>query len=273
MSKKSGGAKVAFVTGASAGLGEAISAEFVEHSWRVIAASRRGSSSSASALVTPIRLDVTDPEAFQLRIRETIETEGSLDALVLNAGIDTPAPIEELPLERAQAIMNTNFWGVVHGVRSVLGYFRERRNGTIVVVGSLAGLTAPPGQAIYAASKHALEGWLEGLQYEVAGFGIRVRLAQPGFLRTDLATSSAPHTGDITDYDAVRGRLHSQWSNDVDHGLDSREAAKRIVALAERHRAPFRTRIGKDAAWVPRMKALLPESWFFAGARRQYGLK
>ena len=264
--------KVALLTGASAGLGDALCARLVQRGWRVVAASRRGTSSHASPLVRPVTLDVTDAEAFVACIRRTIEQEGRLDALILNAGINSLAPIEELPLDKARAIMETNFWGVVHGVNGALGHFRERREGTVLVVGSLAGLASIPGQAIYAASKHALEGWLEGLQYEVSRFGIHVRLAEPGYLRTELATSAERHAGTIADYDDVRSHLFAQWSENLDRGMSADSAAERLVRLLEARRAPFRTRIGSEAVWLPRMKALLPEAWFFAGARREFGL-
>jgi NAD(P)-dependent dehydrogenase (short-subunit alcohol dehydrogenase family) len=264
--------KVALLTGASAGLGDALCARLVRRGWRVVAASRRGTSSQTSPLVRPVTLDVTDAETFAACIRRTIEQEGRLDALILNAGINVPAPIEELPLDTARAIMETKFWGVVHGVNGALGHFRERREGTVLVVGSLAGLASIPGQAIYAASKYALEGWLEGLQYEVSRFGIRVRLAEPGYIRTELATSAERHEETIADYDDVRSQLFAQWSENLEKGMSPDSAAERLVRLLEARRAPFRTRIGSEAVWLPRMKALLPEAWFFAGARRAFGL-
>lgn len=265
--------RVAFVTGASAGLGAAICENLVSHRWTTIAASRRGVSSSQSPSVVPVSLDVTNAEAFDAAVRDVLTRYGRLDAIILNAGINTPAPIEELPLTRAHAIMDTNFWGVVHGVRAVLGHFRERRSGVITVVGSLAGMVTPPGEAIYAASKHALEGWLEGLQYEVSGFGIGVRLIEPGFIRTDLAANSAAHQGTVSEYEKMRDHLTRQWRENLKTGMSAEHVAKRIVTLSLAKRAPFRTRIGAEAIWVPRMKSILPQSWFFAGARRKFGLR
>lgn len=272
MSENAPGRKVALVTGASAGLGNAICARLIERGWRVIAASRRGSSAISSPLLRTICLDVTDAVAFDAQIRDLLAVEGRIDAIVLNAGIETLAPAEELPLELAHEIMNTNFWGVVHGVKAVLGYFRERRDGTILVVGSLAGLTAPPGEAMYAASKHALEGWLESLQYEVAGFGIRVRLAEPGFMRTNMAKSSSKNIGTIADYDPIRTHLEAQWKSNLEHGLDVKTASKKLMGLVEKKHSPFRTRIGNDAVWIPKMKAILPERLFFFGARNSFGI-
>jgi NAD(P)-dependent dehydrogenase (short-subunit alcohol dehydrogenase family) len=223
-------------------------------------------------LIHPIGLDVTDPEGFDSTVAAVLARHGQLDAIILNAGINTPAPVEELSLARAQAIMNTNFWGVVHGVRAVLAHFRERRAGVITVIGSLAGIVTPPGEAIYAASKHALEGWLEGLQYEVSPFGVGVRLVEPGFIRTDLAAASEAHKGAISEYDGMRSHLTRQWGEHLKRGMSSNHVAERVAALTLMRKAPFRTRIGGEAVWVPRMKKILPESWFFAGTRRTFGL-
>ncbi len=265
--------RVAFVTGASAGLGAAICENLVRRGWTVIAASRRGVANTQSPLVLPVSLDVTDSSAFDAAVRDVLTRYGRLDAIVLNAGVNTPAPIEELSLTRARAIMDTNFWGVVHGVRAALGHFRERRSGVITAVGSLAGIVTPPGEAIYAASKHALEGWMEGLQHEVSGFGIGVRLIEPGFIRTDLAAASAAHEGRIPEYDTVRDHLTRQWGEHLKTGMSADHVAERIVALTVARRAPFRTRIGTEAIWVPRMKKILPQTWFFAGTRRTFGLQ
>lgn len=265
--------RVAFVTGGSAGLGEAICERLVSRQWTVIAASRRGVSNVRSPLIIPVSLDVTDAVAFDAAVRDVLTRYSRLDAIILNAGINTPAPIEELPLTHAHAIMDTNFWGVVHGVRAVLGHFRDNRGGVITVVGSLAGIVTPPGEAIYAASKHALEGWLEGLQYEISGFGIGVRLVEPGYIRTDLASASAAHQGTISAYDVIRDHLTRQWGENLKTGMGADHVAERIVALTVSKRAPFRTRIGAEAIWVPLMKRILPESWFFAGARRKFGLR
>lgn len=263
---------VALVTGGSAGLGAVVCERLASRGWTVIAASRRGFVPTASPSIEPIRLDVTDPDAFAAAARAVVARHGRIDAIILNAGINTPAPIEELPLARAHAIMDTNFWGVVHGVRAVLGYFRDQRAGMITVVGSLAGIVTPPGEAIYAASKHALEGWLEGLQYEVTPLGVGVRLVEPGFIRTELAAASAAHQGHIPEYNTMRNHLTRQWGENLKKGMTSTYVAERIVALTLAKRAPFRTRIGTEAVWVPRLKKVLPESWFFAGTRRTFGM-
>ena len=111
--------------------------------------------------------------------------------------------------------MDTNFYGVTGMIRAFLPEMRKRRSGTIPTIGSLAGLMAPSGEAFYAASKHALEGFLEALQYEVAPFGVRVCLAEPGFIATNLASAPAETDGTIPDYDAVRQALKAKWEASI----------------------------------------------------------
>jgi NAD(P)-dependent dehydrogenase (short-subunit alcohol dehydrogenase family) len=192
--------KVVLVTGASAGLGASIATELAGRDWDVLAASRRGLA-PAGGSVRPVVMDVTSVES----VRKSIGSE-RLDAIVCNAGINAAAPAEELDDARARSILETNFWGVVNTVRAALPKFRQQGQGCIVVIGSLAGLMAPPGASYYAASKHALEGWLESLQYEVAGFGVRVHLIEPGFIRTDLAAAE-PVPASLSEYDGLRERL------------------------------------------------------------------
>ena len=155
----------ALVTGASAGLGAALCVELASKGWLVIGVSRRGIIPSIDAAsqrrIEGRRLDVTDAAAVEALVRDLDDT-GGIDLYVLNAGINTPQPVEELPLERAREIIETNFWGVVTLARAALPVLRARGGGTIAVIGSLAGKITPPGEAIYGASKHALEGLVRG---------------------------------------------------------------------------------------------------------------
>lgn len=265
--------RTVLVTGGSAGLGAALVSELAAGGWTVYAASRRATLPADSpAGVQALRLDVCDRAAWEDVLNEVTARTGPLDALVCNAGVNVSAPVEELAEEQARAIVETNFWGVTHGVRAVLPGFRRQRRGVILVIGSLAGMVSPPGEAWYAASKHAVRGFLESLQYEVRGFGTRVHLVEPGFIRTDLARATPPRRETIADYDAMRRALDHHWRKAISGGMDPRAAAQRIALMLNDAGAPFRRRIGSDAHWVPRLKALLPTRVFFAAARRRFGL-
>lgn len=273
MNKDSSMQRVVLVTGGSAGLGAALISRLIAQGWRVYAGSRRGTVSDGVAdKAHPLRLDVTDERAYQKAVATILAECGHLDAIVCNAGINIGGPAEELTREQAAAVLDTNFWGVVNGIRSVLPHFRSRRTGSILVIGSLAGMVAPPGASYYAASKHAVLGFLESFQYEVSGFGIRVNLIEPGFIRTDLATSAEPNSGRIADYDTLRSKLDDEWRESIHKGMEANHAAQRIVDVLENRSAPFRVRLGQDAIWLPRLKALMPTNLFLRVTRNRFGL-
>lgn len=266
--------RVVFVTGGSSGLGAEICNAFGRAGWCAFAGSRRATLvEGAHAAVRPIRCDVTAHVDVDRAVAEILETAGRLDAIICNAGINVSALAEELPEARARAILDTNFWGAVYGARAVLPQFRAQRAGTLVVIGSLAGMVSPPGEAYYAASKHAIRGFLESLQYEVSDFGIRVHLIEPGFIRTNLASAAAANTETLADYDPLRARVQAHWRGAIAGGLDASAVADCVVRVVARRTAPFRTRVGQDAVWVPRLKALLPSKMYFALTRRRFGLE
>jgi NAD(P)-dependent dehydrogenase (short-subunit alcohol dehydrogenase family) len=264
----------ALVTGASAGLGAAIAQALSKRDWHVIGASRRGTvppDGQSARSISGVSLDVTDSGAVKASFAE-INAEGALDLLVANAGLNVPSPIEELPEETARAIMEVNFWGVTNCVRAALPAMRQRRRGTIAIIGSLAGRVTPPGEAIYGASKHAIEGWVEGLRHEVAQFGIDVVLFTPGFMRTDIAKGAAPVPNEGSAYGGLQAHLTGQWRKHIDNGLPAEAAARRIVARIERGRGPWRVPIGADAIWVPFLRRMLGERLFLSATRKRFGL-
>lgn len=271
--RNAGKNRVALVTGASSGLGAELSLSLARRGWRVLAASRSAKVPSmegeAARLIEPLRLDVAD-EGSIAETLDAIKARGLIISLLVNnAGINISGVVEEMPREQGRAIIDTNFYGVADMIRAVLPDMRERRHGTILTIGSLAGLIGPPGEAYYAASKHALEGFLEALQYEVAPFNVRIRLAEPGFIATNLATASPQIAGTITDYDGIRRALKAKWEESISSGMKASDTAKAIIAWAL-HGTSFRKRFGNDARWVPRLKSLLPEKIFFAQVKRRF---
>lgn len=262
--------RCALVTGGSSGLGAAIVLELAEHGWTVYAASRSGRNSSTLNTVRPIVLDVTDEQKVGETITAIVKDTGRLDAVIANAGINASAPFEELPSIRARQIVETNFWGVANVTRAALPHMRARRSGAILAIGSLAGFVAPPGEALYAASKHALEGFFEALQYEVHEFGIRILLAEPGFIRTALAESE-PISPSIPEYSRTREALVAHWRENLRNGMPAAKAALAVVEMIE-NPPTLRRRIGNDAVWIPRLKRALPARLFFSIVRGMFGL-
>lgn len=262
--------KVALITGASSGFGQLTAAQLADAGFQVFGASRRGA--GATGGVEMLALDVTAQASVDAGVRAVLERAGRIDVLVNNAGRTHGGLIEETPLDVAMRMFDTNLWGAVRMTNAVLPAMRAQRSGLIVNVSSLAGLVGAPGQGLYSASKHALEGYTEALQAEVHRFGIRVALVEPGFFRTNLHHAMSRDARPIPDYDGVREKLEAAIAGGFAGGRDPIEVARTIAAIAQRGPSKLRYRVGTDARWVPRMKTLLPEALFRRGMRRRFGL-
>ena len=235
--------RVALVTGGSSGLGAAICAELAKRHWHVVAASRRGTSPTAASagagVIEPVALDVCHPESIA-DLASHLARRGQMPELLVNgAGINIHGVFEEVSAAQGRAIVDTNLHGVADTIRAFLPAMRARHHGTILTIGSLAGLLAPPGEAYYAASKHALEGLHE-----------------------------APTT-QIAHYTPVRQSLREHWTASVATGMPAERAARDIVQWALGGRG-LRRRFGADACWLPWLKAVLPQRAYAEGLRRRF---
>jgi NAD(P)-dependent dehydrogenase (short-subunit alcohol dehydrogenase family) len=193
---------VTLVTGTSTGIGYSTALHFARHGHRVIATMRN--LAKAGPLETAARdeklplvlreLDVTRPESIARAVGETVEREGPIDVLVNNAGIGGATPLELTPEDEHRAMFEANYWGPIRLIQAVLPSMRERGTGSIVNVTSIAGRVATPNQIAYSASKHALSAASEALAHEVAAFGVRVAIIEPGVIQTAIFENSAGAT-------------------------------------------------------------------------------
>ncbi len=181
----------AFITGASGGVGQATARLFLERNWCVIATARDPDSLGDlkhHPRLTRIGLDVTDQGSIKDAVREAIERHGRIDVLINNAGIGVAGPLEGVSEEAIRRVFDTNFFGSVALIREIVPHMRERRSGTIVNVSSVAGRIGIPFHSLYCATKFALEGLTESLAYELLQFDIRLKLVEPGGIRTNFRT-------------------------------------------------------------------------------------
>ena len=193
---------VSLVTGTSTGIGFATALHLARHGHRVVATMRNlakaGPLTEAArreGLPLVVReLDVTRQESIDRAMTATREQEGPVDVLVNNAGIGGATPLELVPEAEHRAMFETNYWGPIRLIQAVLPSMRERRTGVIVNVTSIAGRVATPNQIPYSASKHALAAASEALAHEVAAFGIRVAIIEPGVIQTAIFENSAGAT-------------------------------------------------------------------------------
>jgi NAD(P)-dependent dehydrogenase (short-subunit alcohol dehydrogenase family) len=178
--------KIALVTGASSGIGQATAALLARSGYLVYGSSRRGhAESSDDQAFQMLALDVTDDASVAAAVQQLLQREGRIDLLVNNAGFGVaPAGAEESSLAQAQAIFDTNFFGIVRMTRAVLPQMRRKGAGRIINIGSVLGFLPMPYMALYSATKHAVAGYSESLDHELRGFGIRVSVIEPAYINT-----------------------------------------------------------------------------------------
>ena len=166
--------QIALVTGASSGIGKATAERLATTGYKVYGTSRSGAQTGQRAFAM-LPLDVTSDESVKAAVNELMRLEGRIDLLVNNAGFGVaPAGAEESSIEQARSIFETNFFGMVRMTRAVVPYMREEGRGRIINIGSVLGFLPMPYGALYAATKHAIEGYSESLDHELRTRGIRV---------------------------------------------------------------------------------------------------
>lgn len=265
-------AKVALVTGASAGIGRACADRLAAAGWTVTGASRRGTGGGGwPGLV----MNVDDDESVARGVAGVIEQHGRIDALVAAAGWGIAGAVEHTTVAEARPQVETNFWGCVRTVQAVLGPMRAQGGGRIVLLSSLGGVLGIPFQAFYSASKFALEGLAESLAYEVAPFGIGVTLVQPGNIKTDFTASrqmAAAAAGD-TVYAAALTKAVSVMERDEINGAPAGDVAAVVQRVLDARRPPRRVSVGKASERVALVaRRLLPFRVFEAAAKSGLGV-
>jgi NAD(P)-dependent dehydrogenase (short-subunit alcohol dehydrogenase family) len=264
-------AKVVLITGASAGIGRATADRLHAAGWAVVGASRRGTSSGGWQ---PLKMDVDDDADTSRGVAEVISEHGRLDAVVASAGWGLAGPVELTPIDQAKAQVETNFWGVVRVVQSALPAMREQRAGRLVLISSIGGLIALPFQAFYSASKYALEGYAEGLAYEVEPFGVHVTLVEPGNIRTDFTSSRRTIDADPGGvYADVATRSITLMEKDERNGAAPESAAAAIQRILDAKKPRRRVSVGKvgERIGIP-AKRLLPHRLFEKAAASSLGV-
>ena len=182
--------KKIWITGASSGIGKALAIKFARHGWKVAASARRenllNDLSKTNSNIFPFPLDVKDEKLTQNVFKNIIEKFKTLDICVFCTGIHDPDSEKKLNSEKIREIMNTNFFGTLNCIASVNTYFREKKNGHISIVSSVAGYRGLPAAAGYCASKAALTSLAESLYFDFKRHNVRVSLVSPGFIKTPM---------------------------------------------------------------------------------------
>ena len=254
--------KVWLVTGAGRGMGVDIARAALAAGHAVVATGRNPERVTAALGahddLLAVALDITDPASVQAAVDAAIEQFGRIDVLINNAGNFYAGFFEEITPEDFRAQVETNLFGPLNVTRAVLPVMRAQRSGLVVTVSSTAGLIGQEFCTAYAASKFALEGWSESLTPEVAPFGIRTMLVEPGFFRTELLTQDSTSYAEpsIDDYAERTKQTVTAWNgmNGLQGG-DPAKLARALVQLAGSAEPPLRWAAGVDAVGVFEQKA------------------
>jgi NAD(P)-dependent dehydrogenase (short-subunit alcohol dehydrogenase family) len=242
-------AKTWFITGASRGFGKEWSIAALERGDRVAATARDTSSlddlvEQFGDAVLPIQLDVDDRAAVVTAVAQAHDRFGRLDVVVNNAGYGQFGMVEEISETEARAQFDTNVFGALFVTQAALPYLREQGSGHFLQVSSIGGISAFPNIGIYNASKWALEGFSQALAAEVADFGIKVTLIEPGGFSTDWGGASAKHAERNPAYDAFREKAAEQRRTRMATPGDPVASRAAVLAVVDAEEPPLRVFFG-----------------------------
>ncbi|HEY5785785.1 MAG TPA: SDR family oxidoreductase [Microlunatus sp.] len=251
------------ITGAARGMGVDLARAALDTGYSVVATARDATKVTAAlgehTNLLSVSLDVTDPAAAQAAADAAVARFGRIDTLVNNAGNFYAGFFEEISDAQFRAQMETNFFGPLNVTRAVLPVMREQRSGQVVTITSTAGIVGGAFCAAYAASKFALEGWMESLRFDLEPFGISTTVVEPGFFRTELlvegASSIWPELS-IDDYAGRTAQTIEGWkSMNGQQGGDPAKLARALVQIVALQRPPLRWIAGADAVAAVEQKA------------------
>ncbi|MEV5437251.1 oxidoreductase [Streptomyces sp. NPDC052682] len=243
------------VTGASRGLGRAITEVALEAGDSVVATARRPQTLDDLAArygdrVLPLALDVTDRAAVLATVAEAAERAGRIDILLNNAGYGLAGAVEEVDERQVRDQFDVNFFGALWVTQAVLPVMRRQGGGHILQMSSIAGVTTYPNLGLYCAGKWALEAMSETLAQEVAGFGVRVTIVEPGEFRTEWSAGSLVRATPMPEYDDVLAKRRHGLSGAYAHLQpgDPRKAGEALLKLLDADEPPLRVLLGNGAA-------------------------
>jgi NAD(P)-dependent dehydrogenase (short-subunit alcohol dehydrogenase family) len=262
---------VALVTGASGGIGRATAQALKRAGYRVFGTSRRAVPETSDG-ITMLICDVTDDASVQKMVDEVLSRAGRIDLLINNAGVGLLGGAEESSTTQARALFDVNFFGVLRVTNAVLPTMRLQQKGRIINMSSIMGRIPAPYNALYASTKHAIEGYSESVDHELRTFGIRVALVEPGFTRTPFEENLTKPDRSLAPYDSVRAGMEVHMRNGVETGDAPEVVAETVVKAATAAVPRRRYTAGRLARQVSLMRRFVPASAFDKSLRKQLGL-
>ncbi|MEZ5537937.1 MAG: SDR family oxidoreductase [Thiolinea sp.] len=265
--------KTILITGASSGIGEATARHFHANGWNVLATMRDPAAGAGLAQLDNVhvtRLDVTDTDSITAAVAEGIGHFGRIDVLVNNAGYGAYGALEAFSMERIRRQFDTNVIGVLEVTKTVLPHMRQNHSGTIINISSIGGQITFPLGTLYHGTKFAVEGLSEALHYELEPLGIRVRIVEPGMIRTNFGGSSFDFAMDesLPDYAPSAEAMGRLFGRLAANPSAPEVVAKVIWEAAHETGNRLRFRAGSDAEKLLDERKLQDDATFIGGIKQ-----
>ena len=263
--------KTTLVTGVTSGIGREIAQLLAERGARVFGTVRNPQSASPIPGVEIVRMDVTDDSSVNEAVQSIVRNAGPIQYLVNNAGYSLMGALEETSVAEARQQFETNLFGVLRVTNAILPGMRQQGDGRIVNISSVLGFLPAPYMGIYAASKHAVEGYTETLDHEIRRFGVRALLVEPAYTRTKLSGNTKVANITLDVYTDERKRLTSAALQNIERGDDPRMVAEAVYNALTAKSPRLRYPVGKGVG-LSRMRRFVPAGLFDKSFRKQFQL-
>lgn len=269
--------KTILITGTSSGIGKAAVYEFARQGWNVIATQRNPEKELDFKDLENVhlyRLDVTDPQTIEETMSQVVKKFGKLDVVINNAGYGVDGAFEAMSDEIIAKQFDTNVFGLMRVTREAIKIMRPASNGTIIQISSMGGKITFPLYSIYHATKFAVEGFSESLHYELAQFGIKIKLIEPGPIVTDFYGRSRQFIKpvDTDQYDRFIQKFNDAAQKVMKEAEGPEVVAKVIYRAATDSSTQMRYAVGKPGPMLLILRKLLPDSLYFLMVRKSYNL-
>jgi NAD(P)-dependent dehydrogenase (short-subunit alcohol dehydrogenase family) len=270
-------ARTIVITGASSGIGQATAALFAEKGWNVVATMRQPAGEKElveTATLKLVPLDVQDPQSVEAAVATATAAFGKIDVWVNNAGYGTFGPVEAATREQIQRQYDVNVFGLIACVKAIAPHFRANRAGVLINVTSTGGLMTAPGYTLYNSSKFAVEGLSEGLWYELGTFGIKVKIIEPGVIKTDFGGRSMDvlDVSNFPDYASLVTKVNAARARLTQNPSAPDLVAAMIFEAANDESDRLRYLVGPDAKRIWRIRRWLGYRAQMSIVRRLFGL-
>ena len=261
--------QICLITGTSTGIGHATALHLARRGYRVYATMRNtakgaqlGAAAAAENLDLVIEtLDVTDHQSMLDCVARIMAVESRIDILINNAGLSSSSPIETYPEDEHRALFEANYWGPVKLTQAVLPAMRERASGAIINISSVLGRIAWANQGAYCASKFAIEAFSEALAQEVAPFGIRVAIIEPGVTASAIFDNTPVHYDRASPYKTAMRRNGRFYSVGIADATPAEQLAETIEEALTAEQPRLRHAVGFGTQAIPRRAAMNDEEY------------